>query len=60
MPILFEIYRDGKRVTQFTPINPVAMGPESVPIPGEVRFENGHLVVSRTDEHAVGVALQRD
>ncbi|HRK32806.1 MAG TPA: hypothetical protein PLD59_17220, partial [Tepidisphaeraceae bacterium] len=57
MPILFEIYRDGKRVTQFTPINPVAMGPESVPIPGEVRFENGHLVVSRTDEHAVGVAL---
>jgi len=57
MPILFEIYRDGKRLTQFSPVNPVAMGPESVPIPGEVTFENGQLRLSRTDEHAVGLSL---
>jgi hypothetical protein len=57
MPITFEIYRDGQRLAQFTPVNPVAVGPESVPIPGDVIFENGLLTVARTDEHAVGVSL---
>ena len=60
MPISFEIYRDGQRVTQFTPVNPVALGPESVPIPGEIVFENGHLSIVRTDEHALGIALLWD
>lgn len=57
MPITFEIYRDGQRLTQFTPVNPVAVGPESVPIPGEVRFENGVLTLNLPDEHAVGISL---
>lgn len=60
MSITFEIYRDGQRLTQFSPVNPVALGPESVAIPGEVVFENGRLVVARTDEHAVGVSLLWD
>ncbi|MCS7032917.1 MAG: endo-1,4-beta-xylanase, partial [Phycisphaerae bacterium] len=57
MPILFEIYRDGQRLAHFTPVNAVAVGPESVPIPGEVKFENGLLSLNLTEEHAVAVSL---
>src|SRR5204863_8935319 len=60
MPIKFEIYRDGQRLSSFTPVNAIAMGPESVPIPGDVVFRDGLLVVSRTDEHAAGVSLLWD
>jgi hypothetical protein len=60
MPIRFEIYREGKRVEDFVPVAAVAMGPESVPIPGEVVFKDGLLQVARTDEHAVGVGLLWD
>lgn len=60
MSISFEIYRDGQRVTQFAPVNPVAMGPESVPIPGEIVFDDGRLSIVRTDEHALGIALLWD
>jgi hypothetical protein len=60
MPIKFEIYRAGERVRDYAPTAAIAMGPESVPIPGEVAFRDDLLVVNRTDEQAVGVALLWD
>jgi len=60
MAVRFEIYRDGKRVTEFNPIAPMAMGPESGPTEGSVHFKDGLLVVEREDDHAVGVALLWD
>jgi hypothetical protein len=60
MALLFEIYRDGQRVTNFAPSGAIAMGPESVPIPGQVEFRDGMLIVSRTDGDAVGVSLLWD
>ncbi|HWE02814.1 MAG TPA: endo-1,4-beta-xylanase [Tepidisphaeraceae bacterium] len=60
MPIKFEIYRDGQRVIEFQPIGATAMGPESVPIPGEVFFRDGVLIVDRKDEHASGLSLLWD
>src|SRR4051812_27142168 len=60
MALLFEIYRDGQRLTQFNPVGAIAMGPESVPIQGQVEFANGYLTVSRTDEGAVGISLMWD
>jgi Glycosyl hydrolase family 10 len=60
MPVKFEIYREGNRVTQFAPVAAMAMGPESVPLPGEVVFRDGLLVLTRSDEHPVGVSLLWD
>jgi hypothetical protein len=60
MAITFEIYRDGARVTAFEPVGATAMGPESVPYPGDVRFHDGHLTVDRKDDHAVGLSLMWD
>ncbi len=60
MPIKFEIYRDGSRVMNFTPMGAIAIGPESVPIAGEVTFRDGYLVVEKTDEHATAVGLMWD
>src|SRR5215217_296961 len=60
MSIKFEIYREGARVTSFTPVGAIVVGPESVPIAGEVKFEDGLLVAERPDEHAAGVALMWD
>ncbi|HEX4052800.1 MAG TPA: endo-1,4-beta-xylanase [Tepidisphaeraceae bacterium] len=60
MSIKFEIYRDGIRLTQFTPVAPMAMGPESVPLPAEIYFRDGILVLNRADEHALGIALLWD
>ncbi len=60
MAIKFEIYRDGKRLTAFEPVAAMAIGPESVPISGEVFFKDSLLVVNRRDEHATGVALLWD
>lgn len=57
MPIKFEIYRDGQRLSSFTPIAAMAMGPESVPIPGEVAFRDGLLVLSRSEEFPAGISL---
>src|SRR5213080_4122455 len=51
MAIKFEIFRDGKRLTNFAPVGAIAIGPESVPIPGEVAFRDGHLIVDKTDDH---------
>lgn len=59
MPIKFEIYRDGQRVPNHAPSAATALGPESVPIPGSVTFEDGQLVVNRVDQ-AAGVALLWD
>jgi hypothetical protein len=60
MSIKFEIYRDGTRLMQFTPVAPMAMGPESVPMPAEITFRDGLLTVNRADENALGVALLWD
>src|SRR5262245_11993291 len=59
MPITFEIYRDGQRVTQFAPTAAMAVGPESVPMPGEVVFRDGLLRFDQ-NEHAMGVGLLWD
>jgi len=60
MSIKFEIYRDGKRLTTYVPVNAMAMGPESVPIPGDVSFKDGLLTLSTPDDHATGFALLWD
>ncbi len=60
MPISFEIYRDGQRLTNFTPVGAVAMGPESLPVQADIFFEDGLLHVSRPDEQPIGVGLLWD
>src|SRR4051812_14901767 len=60
MPIKFEIYRDGTRINQFTPQGAIAIGPESVPIPAEVVFREGHLIAEKADDHATAVGLLWD
>lgn len=60
MALKFEIYRDGNRVMNYQPVGAVAMGPESVPIPGDVSFRDGLLTVTRDDEHPIGVGLMWD
>src|SRR5438876_11636153 len=60
MPIAFEIYREGQRVTSYSPVGAIPMGPESVPMSGEVIFKDGLLLVSRLEEHAAGVSLLWD
>ncbi len=60
MSIKFEIYRDGTRLTAYEPVAATAVGPESVPIPGEVAFHDGLLVVHHSDDHATGVSLLWD
>ncbi len=56
MAIRFHIYKDGKRLEAYSPVNAFMVGPESVPIPGGVSFEDGQLVVPATD-YAAGVSL---
>jgi hypothetical protein len=60
MAIRFEIYRDGNRVTNFQPIGAIAIGPESVPIAGEVVMRDGYLTIAKTDDHATAVGLMWD
>jgi hypothetical protein len=60
MPIKFEIYREGSRVTSFEPVASAAIGPESVPISGDIVFRDGLLILSRRDEHASGISLLWD
>lgn len=60
MAISFEVYRDGRRLEQFVVAGAMAIGPESVPEPGEVAFRAGRLSLDRTDPHAVGIALLWD
>jgi hypothetical protein len=60
MALAFEIYREGKRVTEFVPVAAIGMGPESVPVQADITFENGLLQCRRPDDHAVGIALMWD
>jgi hypothetical protein len=60
MSIKFDIYKDGYRMAQFTPVAAMAQGPECVPLPADIGFRNGQLVVNRSDEHPLGVALLWD
>jgi hypothetical protein len=60
MSVSFEIYRDGKRLTDFQPMGAVGMGPESVPVQADISFENGLLQVRRADDNALGVGLLWD
>jgi len=57
MPVKFEIYRDGVRMTDFSPVAAYAVGPESVPIPGDVVMQDGLLHVQRPDDAPGGVSL---
>src|SRR3954467_14296684 len=56
----FEVYRDGARERDDKPTAATAMGPESVPLPGEVAFRDGLLVLDRGDPHAAAVSLLWD
>ncbi len=58
--IKFEAYRDGVRLMNYTPVAAMAIGPESVPIAGEVAFRDGLLVLDRGDDHAAGISLLWD
>jgi len=60
MSLIFEIYREGKRLTEFVPTGAVAMGPESVPVQADISFEGGLLYVRRPDDHAIGIGLLWD
>lgn len=57
MPVRFEIYREGKRLTQFTPVSACALGQEGIPVGGDVFFRDALLTVARPDPQALGVAL---
>ena len=57
MPVSFEVYRDGQRVRDYEPVAAYAVGPESVPMPGEVVVRDGLLVLSRSDEIPMGLSL---
>ncbi len=59
MSIRFEIFRDGQKLSEFTPVGAMAMGPDSVPVPGEVVFREGVLRTGIT-EQATGIALLWD
>ena len=60
MPIKFEIYRDGSRLMQYSPIAPMAMAPESVAVPADISFRDGLLTLNRTDEQPMGMSLLWD
>ena len=60
MAIKFEIYREGNRLAEFNPVAATAVGPESIPVPADISFRDGLLVVNRKDDHATGVALLWD
>jgi hypothetical protein len=60
MAVKFAIFKDGKQVESFSPVAPVVLGPESVPIAGEIYFRDGLLVANRADEHAIALGLLWD
>jgi hypothetical protein len=60
MSMKFEIYRDGMRLTQFTPVGPMAMAPESIPQPADIGFRDGLLVMNRADDQPMGISLLWD
>ncbi len=50
MPLLFEIYDGGRRLTSYRVRGAYAVGSESVPLPGRVEFEDGLLKVEAGDD----------
>jgi len=60
MSLSFEIYRDGKRLTEFTPAGAIGMGPESVPVFADITVENGRLTLRGNEDQPLGVALLWD
>jgi hypothetical protein len=60
MAVKFLIFKDGNQLQGYTPVAPVVLGPESVPIAGEVVFRDGVLIANRSDEHAIGLGLLWD
>ena len=60
MAVKFEIYRNGQKQSAFQPIAAIVLGPESVPIPGDVSFKNGLLIAERIDDHPIGIGLLWD
>lgn len=57
MQLTFEVYRGGRRLTDFRPVGAYVVGPESVPTPGEVCFRDALLVVQTPDDAPAGVSL---
>lgn len=60
MPVTFEIYRGGQRVLDYQPVAAFIVGPESVPVTGDLGMRDGLLVASRTDNVPIGVSLLWD
>ncbi len=60
MPVRFEVYKSGQRLSSFQPVGAYAVGPESVPMVGEVAFKDGLLNISRTDNAPTGISLVWD
>jgi hypothetical protein len=56
MPLLFEIYYRGRRLTDYRPRAAHVVGPESIPVPGRIAFEEGLLRV----EAGNGLDIYRD
>ena len=50
MPLLFEIYDGGRRLTSYRVRGAYAVGPESIPLPGRVSFMEGLLRVEAGDD----------
>ena len=50
MAIKFEIYRDGVRAAAYEPVSAMAVGPEGIPISGDIAFRDGLLIVNRKDD----------
>jgi hypothetical protein len=57
MAVKFEIYKQGKRVTEYRPIGAIALGPESVPVPGDVAFADGLLHVNQSEGYPIALGL---
>ena len=59
MAVRFDIYREGRKATEFPLVSAMAIAPESVPMPTDVSIKDGVLRVSPT-EQAMGAALLWD
>ena len=60
MPLLFEIYDHGRRLTDYKVRGAFVVGPESVPMPGALRFEEGLLRVDTGSDPHGGAAATVD
>ncbi|MFI5378472.1 MAG: hypothetical protein ACHRHE_04180 [Tepidisphaerales bacterium] len=53
----FEVYKNGQRLSSFQPVAAYTVGPESVPMPGEVAFRDGYLHIVRGEDAPAAVAM---